>query len=150
MTIETDRLFWDTTANESHFAGNLGTGDLADVLPQWGFAPSVATESAVMQADLRWPGSPAAVDLDVVVGQASFEARDGRFLDVGAGGTDAMKIFSLVNFSTIAKRLNFDFSDVVGEGVSFDRLTATSDFDAGMMHFIEPMVSRGLREEYGS
>jgi uncharacterized protein YhdP len=54
-----------------------------------------------------------------------------------------MKIFSLVNFSTIAKRLNFDFSDVVGEGVSFDLLTATTDFDSGMMHFVEPMEVEG-------
>ena len=96
-----------------------------------------------MQANLNWPGSPAAVDLDVVVGQASFQADNGRFLEVSAGGTDAMKIFSLVNFSTIAKRLNFDFSDVVGEGVSFDQLTATTDFDSGMMHFVEPMEVEG-------
>jgi uncharacterized protein YhdP len=143
VTIESDRLFWDTAANRSHFSGSLSAGNLAEVLPHWDFAPSVATESAFMQADLSWPGSPAAVDLDVVVGQASFQADNGRFLEVSAGGTDAMKIFSLVNFSTIAKRLNFDFSDVVGEGVSFDLLTATTDFDSGMMHFIEPMEVEG-------
>ena len=68
-----------------------------------------------MNADLNWKGSPAAVDLTLLVGTAAFEAENGRFLEV-TQGADAMKLFSLVNFSTIAKRLNFDFSDVVGEG----------------------------------
>jgi uncharacterized protein YhdP len=95
-----------------------------------------------MTADLNWAGSPAAVDLTRLVGSAAFEADNGRFLEV-TQGADAMKIFSLVNFSTIAKRLNFDFSDVVGEGVSFDSLTATTEFDAGSMQFIEPMAVDG-------
>jgi uncharacterized protein YhdP len=95
-----------------------------------------------MQGSLSWQGSPAVVDLELLVGQASFTAENGRFLEV-TSGADAMRIFSLVNFSTIAKRLNFDFSDVVGEGVSFDTLTAAAQFDAGTMSFTEPMVVKG-------
>jgi uncharacterized protein YhdP len=143
IAIEADRMFWDSALNRSFFDGTMQAGDLAEVLPQWDFAASVTTESASMEASLNWQGSPAAVDLDLLVGQAAFEASNGRFLEVTAGGTDAMRIFSLVNFSTIAKRLNFDFSDVVGEGVSFDTLTATSEFNEGMMQFIEPMTVDG-------
>ena len=95
-----------------------------------------------MDADLEWRGSPASVDLTRLVGQASFEAKNGRFLEV-TQGADAMKIFSLVNFSKIAKRLNFDFSDVVGEGVSFDTITATTEFQEGTMQFLEPMSVKG-------
>jgi len=142
VNISADRLFWDGEKNRSHFAGVLGAEDLATVLPQWGYAASVSTERAIMTADLDWAGSPAAVDLTRLVGSAAFEAENGRFLEV-TQGADAMKIFSLVNFSTIAKRLNFDFSDVVGEGVSFDSLTATTEFDAGSMQFIEPMAVDG-------
>ena len=142
VAIQADRLVWDASLNQTRFDGSLGAENLSDVLPLWGYAPSVETEQASMQASLSWQGSPAAVDLELLVGEASFAAENGRFLDV-TSGSDAMRIFSLVNFSTIAKRLNFDFSDVVGEGVSFDTLTATAQFDAGTMRFLEPMAVDG-------
>lgn len=142
VRIASERLYWDGTSNRSRFVGTLTADDLAVVLPQWGYAASVSTERAVMEADLHWRGSPAAVDLERLVGQSSFEAKNGRFLEV-TQGADAMKIFSLVNFSKIARRLNFDFSDVVGEGVSFDTLTATTEFDEGTMRFLKPMSVKG-------
>jgi len=141
--ISAEKIYWELERNRSFFDGALEAQDLAEVLPMWGYAASVATERASMQASLSWLGSPAAVDLNLLKGQASFEAHNGRFLEVTSGGTDAMKIFSLVNFSTIAKRLNFDFSDVVGEGVSFDSLTAKAEFNEGMMLFLEPMAVDG-------
>ena len=54
-----------------------------------------------------------------------------------------MRIFSLVNFSTLAKRLYFDFSDVTGRGVSFDELSGVARFDEGTLTFIEPMEVNG-------
>lgn len=140
--IAAEKLYWDGGEDRTYFVGEVSAEDLASVLPQWGYAASVSTERALMTADLNWQGSPAAVDLTRVVGKAAFEAHDGRFLEV-TQGADAMKIFSLVNFTKVAKRLNFDFSDVVGEGVSFDTLTATTEFDTGTMQFIEPMAVDG-------
>ena len=140
--IASDRLFWDGIKDRTQFAGSLTAGDLATVLPQWGYAASISTERTVVDANLNWRGSPAAVDLARLMGEAAFEAENGRFLAV-TQGADAMKIFSLVNFSTIAKRLNFDFSDVVGEGVSFDTLTATTEFREGSLQFLKPMTVEG-------
>ncbi|TNF90380.1 MAG: hypothetical protein EP301_01205, partial [Gammaproteobacteria bacterium] len=142
VNITAEKLVWNGEQDRTYFVGVLDAEDLATVLPQWGFAASVSTESAQMTADLNWLGSPAAVDLTSLIGKAAFEAHNGRFLEV-TQGADAMKIFSLVNFSTIAKRLNFDFSDVVGEGVSFDTLTATTEFHTGTMQFLEPMAVDG-------
>ncbi|MFV2089408.1 MAG: YhdP family protein, partial [Pseudomonadales bacterium] len=142
VAITADEVTWDAASNRSTFSGALVAGDLSEVLPLWGYAPSVATEAASMEGTLSWQGSPPAVELELLVGRASFEAENGRFLEATTGA-DAMRIFSLVNFSTITKRLNFDFSDVVGEGVSFYTLTAVSQFDVGMMHFIEPLSVAG-------
>ncbi len=142
VAIRSERLYWDAEANRSFFAGSLEAGDLAEVLPLWDYAASVSTERAGMQAELNWRGSPAMVDIDRIIGRADFNAENGRFLEV-TQGADAMKIFSLVNFSTIAKRLNFDFSDVVGEGVSFNTLTASTEFNEGTMRFLEPMTVEG-------
>jgi uncharacterized protein YhdP len=120
----------------------MTAGNLEEVLPLWGYAPSLATREASLSAKFNWRGSPGNVDLQLLVGQAEFSAEEGRFSDVETG-SGAMRILSLVNFSTLAKRLNFDFSDVTGRGVSFDELSGVARFDEGTLTFIEPMEVNG-------
>ena len=122
---------------------SLLVADLAQVLPLWDFAPTLTTQSAQFSGALNWRGSPANVEVERLIGDASFVASNGRFLEVDAGGQGAMKIFSLVNFSTVLKRLKFDFSDVAAEGISFDSINATARFDEGLMTFVEPIDIQG-------
>ena len=65
-------------------------------------------------------------------GDTKLRVTNGRFLDVGQGATP---ILSLVNFSTIAKRMNLDFSDVFGAGVSFEEVVAEVSVDDGLARF---------------
>ncbi len=137
-------VYWRAQPNTSHFEGQLLVTDLAQVLPQWDIAPTVATESAELEGTLSWRGSPGNVEIERLFGQASFSARNGRFIDVDAGGGQgAMRLVSLVNFGTLFKRLNLDFSDVVGEGISFDTITGAVEFEEGLITFVEPMVIDG-------
>ena len=135
-------VFWQAEPNRSYFEGTMTAGNLEEVLPLWGYAPSLATRKASLSAKFDWRGSPGNVDLERLVGQAEFSAEEGRFSDVETG-SGAMRILSLVNFSTLAKRLNFDFSDVTGRGVSFDELSGVARFDEGTLTFIEPMEVNG-------
>ena len=135
LHIESDgEAFW-SKSNESRFAGSAHAKDLKDVLPLWDFAPSVESESFQAVGDLRWPGSPLNFDLHHLSGTAQLDLADGRFLDIAPGGT---RILSLVNFSAIVKRMSLDFSDVFGEGVSFDRVLADLAVDDGLARFVAP------------
>jgi len=75
------------------------------------------------------------------------EVRDGRFLDVETG-SGPMRVFSLLNFNAIAKRMTFDFSDVFGKGISFDEIEAKMAVDHGLVNFIEPMVIDGTGSNF--
>jgi len=141
--------YWDGVSNESHFKGTLRAGDLKEVLPLWDIAPSLTTKSAELSGDLSWVGSPANVDVDRLVGPAKLRTGEGRFLEVDSGGQGAFKVFSLVNFSTVLKRLNFDFSDVRGEGITFEEIRAATFFDKGMVTFTPgPMEIIGSGSEF--
>ena len=122
----------------SQFTGAIGMADLADVLPLWGYAPTLSSERAAIAADVSWPGSPLNVALLGLSGSARFEAEEGRFLDVDAAG-GAMRIMSLLNFSAIVRRLNLNFSDVVGKGLSFEEVQADVRMQTGRLTFTEPM-----------
>lgn len=132
-TGETERTFWSPAG--TRFQGRVTAGNLQHVLPQWGFAESVVSERFSAAGDLRWPGSPLNFDLAHLTGQARLELAKGSFLDVAPSGT---RIMSLINFSTIVKRLSLDFSDVFGRGVAFERVLAELAVDDGLATFAKP------------
>ena len=141
--VGTEPMVWSRATNATKFVGSVSAGNVAEVLPQWDFAPSVQSESFAMQGGLSWPGSPLMFDLAHLSGNASLNLDNGSFVEVDAAGSGAMRIMSLVNFWTVAKRLNLDFSDVFGEGISFDEVRMQLALDDGLAHFEQPATIAG-------
>ena len=131
--------------SRTRLTGHITTHDVAQVLVAYGYAPSVETDSVKVDAALSWPGSPLAFGLPHLSGHIAFEASDGRFLDVEGGG---MRIFSLLNFTAIAKRMALDFSDVFGKGVSFDEISAETEIEDGLLRFVEPLDVAGTGSNF--
>jgi uncharacterized protein YhdP len=124
------------------FVGRVEATNLAEVLPQWGYAPSIESRSASVDAALAWPGSPIDLDLAGLTGRMNLAIGNGRFLDVHAG-SGAQRILSLLNLTKIARRMTMDFSDVFGRGISFDELSGRFDLAGGVLTFTEPMRVEG-------
>jgi uncharacterized protein (TIGR02099 family) len=131
----------------THFKGKLHAGDLATVLPKWNYAPSLETTSTKLEADISWPGSPLNFQLPRIAGKLAIRAEKGRFVDLGEG-SGAMRIFGLLNFAAIAKRMTLDFSDVFGKGISFDEVTGSVTVDRGVINFIEPLRIDGTGGDF--
>ena len=143
LTIESEApVFWDTRTNRTAFEGTVTASDVGPVLEAWDFVPSAASERFIACGDIAWPGSPIWFDFDHLSGRAFVEINEGQLQDIeqGAGAT---KLLSLINFSTFTKRLNFDFSDVFGGGISFDYVTADVSMDDGVALFVEPVLIAG-------
>ena len=133
VAAEDAHVFWSPAG--TRFEGRVTAGDLRTVLPQWGFAESVVSERFVAEGRLSWPGSPVDFDLAHLTGEANLELREGSFLEVAPSGT---RIMSLINFSTIVKRISLDFSDVFGRGVAFERVLAELAVEDGLARFTKP------------
>lgn len=142
-------LVWRGDSDETRFVGAIDGGNLAEVLPRWGYAPSIETDSAVLEGDFAWAGSPLAVDLLKLRGTGSAVAAEGRFLDVESGAAGgAQRIFSLLNFTAIAKRMALNFGDVFGRGISFDEISAEIALNEGLLEFTEPMEVEGTGSSF--
>ena len=143
----TQPVLWSRDGT-TRFEGTVNAGDLREVLPMWDFVPSVESTSFAAKGRVRWPGSPLEFDLATLSGTASLELTEGRFLDVEQGA-GAARIMSLINFSTIVKRISLDFTDVFGRGVSFDRVLANLTVADGLARFDQPakITGTGLRFE---
>ncbi|WP_044872101.1 YhdP family protein [Pseudomonas sp. LFM046] len=114
---------WEGTAESSSswYKGRMEGKNLADVLKAWNFAPSVTSKRFRADADGRWPGSPAWVSLKRYSGSLDASMRDGQFVEV-EGSAQALRVFGLLNFNSIRRRLRLDFSDLVGKGLAYDRV----------------------------
>ncbi len=140
--VGTKPLRWQSGLDgHTAFTGQVTGSNLETVLPQFGYAPSVITKSVEAKVNVSWPGSPLNFTLSELLGTVKVDAKEGRFVDVESGGS--LRMFSLLNFTAIAKRMALDFSDVFGKGISFDDLTAGIAMDAGDIRFMEPMVIDG-------
>ena len=151
MSFKEASVKWDFENNRTTFANEVSIIDLGKALPLWGFAPGVETSSFEMNMDLSWPGSPLNVELFSTVGKAAVQAGAGRFLDEETSA-NGLRLLSIFTPYAIMKRINnFDFSDILGEGMSFDSLSGAAQIAYGELEFTQPLIveSRSSTFEFG-
>ncbi|SDR71779.1 YhdP family protein [Pseudomonas oryzae] len=129
-------------ASRSRFRGRLYGRDVADVLLAWGYAPNISSESFELAVDGDWPGSPAMAGLKRFSGSLDGQLRQGQLLEV-EGGASALRVFGLLNFNSIRRRLRLDFSDLFGKGLGYDRISGRLYGTDGVLLTREPLVLDG-------
>ena len=128
--------------SRSWYKGRMQGENLADVLVAWGFAPTVSSEGFRLDADAHWPGSPAFLGLERLSGDLSARMSDGQLREV-EGSAQALRVFGLLNFNSIGRRLRLDFSDLFGKGLSYDRFRGELKATDGVYLTKEPMTITG-------
>ncbi|PIB53149.1 YhdP family protein [Pseudomonas sp. 2822-17] len=129
-------------ASSSWYKGRLDGKNIADVLKGWGYAPTVTSEDFHLDVDGRWPGSPAWVGPKRFSGSLDAAFRKGQFVEV-EGGARALRVFGLLNFNSIGRRLRLDFSDLLGKGLSYDRVKGLLAASDGVFVTREPITLTG-------
>ncbi|MET1079214.1 MAG: YhdP family protein [Pseudomonas sp.] len=129
-------------ATRSWFQGRLAGGNLADVLLAWDFAPTATSERFRLDVAGQWPGSPAWVSLKRLSGTLDASLRKGQFVEA-QGSASALRVFGLLNFNSIGRRLRLDFSDLLGRGISYDRVKGLLAGDNGVFVTREPITLTG-------
>ncbi|MFJ2522177.1 YhdP family protein [Pseudomonas capeferrum] len=129
-------------SSSSWYKGRLDGKNLADVLKAWGFAPTVTSRDFRLDVDGRWPGSPAWVGLNRFSGSMDAALRTGQFVEV-EGSAQALRVFGLLNFNSIGRRLRLDFSDLFDKGLAYDRVKGLLVASNGVYVTREPITVTG-------
>ncbi len=129
-------------ATSSWYKGQVSGQNLYDVLQAWGFVPTVTSQAFEMNVDGRWPGSPAWIGLKRYSGSLDATLKKGQFVEV-EGGAQALRVFGLLNFNSIGRRLRLDFSDLLGKGLSYDRVKGVLVASDGVYVTREPITLIG-------
>jgi uncharacterized protein (TIGR02099 family) len=140
----TGSLSWEgpVGAARSQYQGRLEGKNLSEVLLAWGFAPTATSEDFRLDVNGNWPGSPAAVRLRSFSGEMDARLRKGAFVEV-EGRASALRVFGLLNFNAIGRRLRLDFSDLLGRGLAYDEVKGTLVADRGIYITRKPITMEG-------
>jgi uncharacterized protein (TIGR02099 family) len=143
VSLEGAQLDW--RYHESHssvFTGNIKVNDLGAALREWGYASSIEGSEFSFAATVSWEGTPAAINPDVIEGGVQLLGGKGRFIQAETG-TGALKLLGIFDFAQIARRLSFDFSDVVEKGWSFNKISGSAYYNKGIIDILDPIVIEG-------
>lgn len=108
------------TGEETTLFSNGESDNGEALLTHFGFQPAVRTDAVDVSLDLRWPGSPALFSRENMTGKMSINIAKGQLLEVEPGA--AGRVFGLLSFTALPRRLSLDFSDLFGKGFSFDAI----------------------------
>ncbi|MBL0042006.1 MAG: TIGR02099 family protein [Xanthomonadales bacterium] len=109
----------------------LSSESLGKMLESLGYAGVIDGGQTVARIKGNWAGSPAQFGLVNIDGELSGEVGEGRILNVDPG---AGRIFGLVNFSAIPRRLSLDFRDFFQTGMAFDSIRGSFTLVDGSAH----------------
>jgi uncharacterized protein (TIGR02099 family) len=99
--------------------GKLSSKSLGSLLKDTELTSKLKGAPVEVNFDLNWPGEPQNFSKEHLSGYGDIKSGKGRLLDVEPG---VGRIFGLLSLSTLQRRLQFDFSDLVQKGLSFDKV----------------------------
>lgn len=137
LTLNGDVVDLDATVervspglNESRLRFDLYAEDAGVLLTGLGLPAAMRGGQGDASGELTWVGPLLSPVLPTLAGALEVDMRNGALPAVEPGAGRALGLFSL---SVLPRRLGLDFSDVVGEGLRFDRLQGTWTARAGQL-----------------
>ncbi|MBB1073487.1 hypothetical protein HUU62_03570 [Rhodoferax sp. 4810] len=107
---------------------HLSCADSGAVLKQLAIYQGLERGVLEATARLEWAAAPAEVTLAQVGGQIWFELGGGQLLNVEPG---VGRMLGILNVNAILRRVTLDFSDVIADGLSFDRVSGQVQLERG-------------------
>lgn len=115
---------WGPSASGGRHTTRLNFGlDLKDsgaLLALFGVEDALRGGAGRITGDLRWNGSPLALDHRSLAGTMRMDVGKGQFLKTDPG---IAKLIGVLNLQSLPRRLALDFRDVFAEGFAFDAIS---------------------------
>lgn len=113
-------------------------GGAVQALVGGGPAP-VTSQTHHLNISGAWPGSPAALTLSSINAQIGLQLSNGNFPKIdSASAQNASRLFSLFNFDSLIRRLQLDFSDLTGKGISYNNVEGHFSLSEGVLTNSKP------------
>ena len=119
---------WRGAQPWSQLQAKLYSEALGETLALWNIPLQLERAKTALGLDLSWPGALTKPDVARLSGELQIHIEEGLLSGVKPG---LGRMVGLFNIASLARRLAFDFSDLVETGLAFDQINGTIRFAAG-------------------
>jgi uncharacterized protein YhdP len=114
------------------------SGNMEELLKAFGYQESI--EGGELSGSMRaaWAGPPWAFSPPRVEGQLDVKIKKGQLVDLEPGA--AGRVLGLLSLNNLPRRLLIDFSDVFGDGFSFDKIEGSFVVEDGNAYTSDLLV----------
>jgi uncharacterized protein (TIGR02099 family) len=127
--------FWHMKSQSEHQTKldlAMDSVDFGAFLKRLGYEDTMTNGQARIHASLDMPVPPHKVGPATLNGHADMSIYKGEIMEVQPGG--AGRVFGLLSFQTLPRRLALDFSDLFSKGMTFDDIEGTFTFSDGQAY----------------
>ena len=103
--------------------------DFGSLLSDLGVNKNMRAGEGLLYADVSWQGVPYKIDFETLSGVLNGTLRQGSLADVEPG---LARVFGLINFDNLPKRIGLQFQDVAGEGLHYEKLSGRVAIEKGV------------------
>ncbi len=134
-------FFWgqDATGHFSRLIGPASLSDVGNIFENMEFPQIASSQSGRLTFNLNWPTEPWNFSRKNIAGDFKFSLSDGTLYRSNDGADAALKVISLMNFANWLRRLQLDFSDVVGQDLAYDSMDGLFVFENGTARLDTPL-----------
>ena len=108
--------------------GTFAMRGFGEFLSTMGVAQDLKATDAVADIAVNWQGAPQNFSLERLNGRVGIELKNGRILSIEPGFG---RLLGFLAFEQWERRLRLDFSDMLAEGLTFNRIHGHFDLDKG-------------------
>jgi uncharacterized protein YhdP len=108
---------------------DLDSDDAGSLLAIYGLREALRGGTGRLSGQLRWQGSPLAIDFPSLDGRMRLQMGKGQFLKTDPG---LAKLIGVLSLQSLPRRLTLDFRDVFAEGFSFDEIQGDVQVQSGV------------------
>ena len=118
----------EAVGSMSSFDFTTTIAEAETALDDFSFNGFIKKGDGTLTGNINWIGAPHEFDFSRLNGEFDLVVQDGELVKVEPGGG---KLLGLLNFNAVARRLSLDFSDVLADGLVFDRMQYKGQFSDG-------------------
>ena len=111
---------YEESGQRTFFDAELRSSDVEGTANRLNYQPGIVADAMIIDIDVAWPGGPRKDYMEVLNGSVAVSLGEGKLADIEPG---AGRVFGLMSFTALPRRLALDFRDVFNSGFSFDRIT---------------------------
>ncbi|NQZ08340.1 MAG: TIGR02099 family protein [Algicola sp.] len=115
----------------STLTGRLTSDDIGNLLSEYDITSTVRDSDARLDVIANWAGGPHQFNLPSLSGEVKWRLGEGHLTEISDQGS---RIFSLLSFDSIVRKLKLDFRDVFSKGFFYNNIKGSMLVESGIAY----------------